>query len=185
MAQLDESLDVANMDLGGFDLLPKGWYLAQVIESEMAPTKTGGRMVKATFEVLDGEARGRKVWANYTWTNSNPEAQRIGRQQLGRLASCVGVEALGDTEELHFRPLMIKVGVREGTGEYRDQNVISDCKPHEGVAPVQPARREAPRQEAAQQRQSEPSQQRPAGPSSTGAPQPRPTGSRPWGQQRA
>lgn len=181
MAQLDESLDVANMDLGGFDLLPKGWYLAQVIESEMAPTKTGGRMVKATFEVLDGDARGRKVWANYTWTNSNPEAQRIGRQQLGRLASCVGVEALGDTEELHFRPLMIKVGVKEGAGEYRDQNVIADCKAHEGASPVrrthqEPPRRDEPRQEAAPQR--------PDARSDTGAPPPRPAGSRPWGQQR-
>lgn len=132
MAQLDEELDVANMDLSSsYSLLPKGWYIAQLVESDMIKTKTDGLMVKARFDILEGQYEGRPVFTNFNWRNNNPEAQEIGRKQLGQLAAAVGVGPLRDTEELHFKPVMIKVGIKvekEGSA-YDDSNRITEYKP--------------------------------------------------------
>ncbi|MFN7431379.1 MAG: DUF669 domain-containing protein [bacterium] len=46
------------------DPLPADKYLAVVSESELKPTKTGGgKYLQLTFQIIDGEFKGRLVWA--------------------------------------------------------------------------------------------------------------------------
>lgn len=43
--------------------LPAGRYQAQIVESEMRPTKAGdGQYLWLGFDVLDGPHKGRKFW---------------------------------------------------------------------------------------------------------------------------
>jgi len=59
----------------GFDPIPAGKYPAVIIESEMKTTKSGtGRYLELTFEVIDGEYHGRKVWARLNLENPNSTA---------------------------------------------------------------------------------------------------------------
>lgn len=93
------------------DVLPAGIYLAQVVESDIAPTKTGGKMLKLTHEVIDGACKGRRVWGNINIQNPSPEAERIGQAQLSSLCHAVGVMKLTDSAQLHMKPVRIRVTV--------------------------------------------------------------------------
>lgn len=117
-----------------YELLPAGWYTAQVVESAVAPLRSGnGEAIKLTFEVLSDGHRNRKVWANLNVRHTNPEAERIAQQQLRELCDSVGVVRFNDTSELHYKPVQIRVKIRKDTtGQYEDQNEVAGFKPAGG-----------------------------------------------------
>ena len=122
-----------------FELLPAGWYVAQVSESEIAPLKSGnGEGLRLTFEVLADQYRGRKVWANLNVRHSNPEAERISQQQLRELCDAIGIARITDTQQLHNRPVEIRIKVREDkTGRYEPQNEVAGFRAaRAGAAPA-------------------------------------------------
>ncbi|HEX4918067.1 MAG TPA: DUF669 domain-containing protein, partial [Limnobacter sp.] len=44
------------------DVLPAGKYIAAIVDNEIKPTKSGtGERLNLTFEILEGEHKGRKV----------------------------------------------------------------------------------------------------------------------------
>jgi hypothetical protein len=100
--------------LKDFDTLPAGDYLAMATESELKPTKDGnGTYLAFTFEILDGEFKGRKIWANITRSNQNRKAVEIGNAALSSLCRAVKVMRPKESFELHNLPLVIKVKVRK------------------------------------------------------------------------
>ncbi len=104
----------------GFDPIPAGNYLAVVTETEMKPTKAGdGKYLQLTFQVLEGEFKGRLVWARLNLENANATTVKIARAELSAICRAVGVMAPKDSVELHNLPLVIKVGCkkRQDTGE--------------------------------------------------------------------
>lgn len=116
--------DVAPQE--SFSPLPAGVYLAHAVESAVAPTRTGGQMIKMTFQVLQGQYANRKVFANINVRNSNPDAERIGQSQLSALCHATGVLQLQDTSQLHNKPVNIRVRIRkDDTGQYGDKNEVS------------------------------------------------------------
>jgi hypothetical protein len=173
MAQLPGTFDPNEIPDDDFDLLPPGKYLAQVIESALADTKNGtGQILTLTFEIMDGEFERRRVWERLNIVNANPDAQRIAQQQLKRLCDASGAGVINDSEELHFKPVVIDVGVRQDkTGQYRDQNSIKGFAPAEGgqSSAARPAAASRPAASA-------PAQQR-------GAPTQANGQRRPWGQR--
>ena len=110
-----------------FTPIPAGSYIAQVVESEIKPTKNGtGQMMNLTFEVLDGQYKNRKVFGRINVVNQSAEAERIGQSQLSALCHATGVMQLQDTVQLHNKPIKIKVKVRvDETGKYDDQNEVT------------------------------------------------------------
>lgn len=111
-----------------FDLLPAGKYLAQVIDSEVVPTKAGtGQMLKLTFEIMDGEYANRRLWARLNIANENAQAQQIGLAQLSALCHAVGVTKLTDSLELHEKPVLVTVKVRKAKpgDTYGDSNDVT------------------------------------------------------------
>lgn len=126
-----------------FDLLPAGKYLAQVIDSEIKPTKSGtGQVLKLTFEVLDGEFSRRRVWSYLNIANENADAERIGLSQLSALCHAVGVMQLTDSVQLHDKPVQITVKVRKAKpgSDYGDSNDVSGFSSASGAAPSGVAR---------------------------------------------
>lgn len=107
-----------------FDPIPAGKYIAAITESEMKPTKNGnGRYLEMTFGILDGQYKGRKVWARLNLDNPNATAVRIARGKLSAICRAVGVIQPRDSIELHNLPLSIKVTCekRDDTGEITNE----------------------------------------------------------------
>lgn len=97
-----------------YELMPVGWYTAQVTESEIVPLKSGnGQAIKLTFTVLSDNYRGRKVWVRLNVRHTNADAERISQQQLRELCESIGLVRMTDTIELHNKPVQIKVKIRK------------------------------------------------------------------------
>ena len=107
------------------DPLPAGKYLAVVSESELKPTKTGGgKYLQLTFQIIDGEFKGRLVWARLNLENKSEMTVKIARGELSAICRAIGVMQPKDSVELHNVPLEINVGLkkRDDNGEFT--NVI-------------------------------------------------------------
>lgn len=119
-----------------YELLPAGWYAAQVIESDIVNLKSGnGQAIKLTFEVLSDGYRGRKVWSQLNIRHTNPKAETIAQQQLRELCDSIGVVRMQDTAELHNKPMQVKVKIRKDeTGQYEDQNEVTGFKAAGGLS---------------------------------------------------
>lgn len=137
MAILNFDINSVEKRENNFELLPAGWYTAQVVESEVMPLNSGnGTALKLTFEVLSDGYRNRKLWARLNIQHNNQDAERIAKQQLRELCEAAGVSSLPDSNLLHFKPVQVRVKIRkDDTGRYEDQNDIAGYKPaaQEGV----------------------------------------------------
>ena len=120
------------------DPLPAGKYLAVVSESELKPTKTGGgKYLQLTFQIIEGEFKGRLVWARLNLENKSEMTVKIARGELSAICRAIGVMQPKDSVELHNIPLEINVGLkkRDDNGEFT--NVIKGyAKKGGGGAPM-------------------------------------------------
>lgn len=135
----------------GFDPVPSGWYLCVVSDSEMKKTKAGtGEYLKLTFEIIEGEYKGRKLWAQLNLDNPNAQAVQIARGELSALCRAIGVLVPKDSCELHDRPLLVKAKLvkRQDTGEMK--NEVGGYKPREEGQPARPAANAQQKQPAQQ-----------------------------------
>lgn len=122
-------------DLNGFDArtveptadfepIPAGKYLAAIMASQMKPTKNGnGNYLELEFAVLEGNCKGRKLWARLNLNNPNTTTVKIARSELSAICRAVGVMQPKDSVELHNLPLVITVKLkkREDTGELTNE----------------------------------------------------------------
>ncbi len=107
-----------------FEPIPAGKYLAVITDNEMKPTKAGtGNHLQLTFELLEGEYMGRKLWARLNLFNSNETTEKIAQAELSAICRAVGVLAPNDSVELHNLPLVIHVKCkkRPDTGEITNE----------------------------------------------------------------
>ena len=130
MALLDETYNRSELPASenNFEALPAGWYTARITEAEIKATKAGtGRYIKIRYDILGPIHQGRAVFGNLNVRNTNPQAEKIGRQQLNELMMSVGLETLSDTDQLIGALLQIKLKVRESQ-EYGNSNDVSGFK---------------------------------------------------------
>ena len=113
----------------GFDPLPAADYTAVIAESGFQETKAGdGQYLKLTFEIIDGQYKGRKIWTNLNLNNPNAKAVEIAKGQLSAICRAVGVLQPQDSGELHDRPLIIRVKCKKRPDTGDIQNEISSYK---------------------------------------------------------
>jgi len=123
-----------------YDPIPAGWYQAIISNSEMKPTRDGyGEYLSLTLQVIEGQYSNRLVFARLNLKNANDKAVDIARKDLAAICRAVGVMSPQSSEELHDKPLMIKVKVRAAQGEYDASNDVAGYKGVDGntSAPVQ------------------------------------------------
>ncbi|RMF73508.1 MAG: DUF669 domain-containing protein [Acidobacteria bacterium] len=121
----------------GFEPVPAGKYLAVITESEHRPTKAGdGRYLQLTFQVIEGEHKGRLLWARLCLEHPNAQTVQIARGQLSAICRAVGVMTPRDSVELHNLPLVIRVACkkRDDTGE-----IVNEIRGFEARQRVEPA----------------------------------------------
>lgn len=110
---------------GDYKPLPEGLYLAEMTESDMKQTRSGGWMISAKFNIIQPEAqKNRVVFHNFNVENQNPKAVEIGLQQLKRCAEAVAKQRFEDTSELHNIPLTLDVEIQPEQNGYKAQNRI-------------------------------------------------------------
>ena len=107
--------DSAEVDVnatGSYDPLPDGEYTLMALEAEEKNTAAGtGSYIKAKFEVIKGDHKGRWVWMNFNINNPSEKAQKIGRQQLVAWATACGKPDADDTDKLINKPFNAAVGL--------------------------------------------------------------------------
>lgn len=116
------SFDASSYQAPSFGVLPKGWYKAVIEASEMKPTQKGGMYIQMTFSIIEGFAKGRKIFSRYNVINDNEDTVRIAYEQLGALSHAVGVIRWENPAQLHNIPLNLRLKVVDGKGEYEDSN---------------------------------------------------------------
>jgi hypothetical protein len=97
-----------------FDPIPAGKYLAMITASEMKPNKAGtGSYLELVFTILEGEHKGRQLWARLNLDNPNELAVKIARAELSAVCRAVGVLTPRDSTELHNLPLVVRVACKK------------------------------------------------------------------------
>ncbi len=147
MAFLNETFvaaDLPQSDLN-FEPIPPGWYDVNITGAELRQTKAGtGQYIAVRYDVTGPTHQGRVVFANLNIRNANPQAESIGRQQLGELMRAIGMAKVEDTDQLIGHHLQIKVKIRESAG-YDPQNDVAGFRASaspssQAAAPAAPAK---------------------------------------------
>lgn len=140
MAFLGQEYVVSDLPVGtGFDPIPAGWYTAKVVEAKLKDTKSGtGQYIAIRYDILGPQYQGRVVFGNINIKNPNPQAEEIGRQQLGDLSRSIGLSRVSDTDQLIGGEVQIKVSVRKQEG-YDDSNDVRGFKAVDGTTFVSQA----------------------------------------------
>jgi hypothetical protein len=112
--------------------IPVGRYNAVITASEMKPTKSGGQRLALTVEIIEGQYMGRKIFTGINLVNANPEAEKIAKIELSNVCRAVGIIHPRESEELHNKPLSIKVAIKPETEQYPAGNEI---KGWDAIAP--------------------------------------------------
>lgn len=116
-----------------FEVIPAGKYVCQVITSEMRPTKDGaGSYLWLELEILEGEHAGRKVFDRLNLQNSNQQTVDIARRALSALCHAVGELQVQNSEQLHFKPVLVTVRVRPASDGYDASNEVRGYAPVDG-----------------------------------------------------
>jgi len=106
--------------------VPAGKYVAMITESEMKPTKAGtGNYLQLTFEILEGDFKGRLLWARLNLDNPNAQAVAIARAELSAVCRAVGVLTPTDSVQLHNLPLVISVRCKKRSDSDEMSNEIN------------------------------------------------------------
>lgn len=136
-----QTAEVDPNEVRTFELIPAGWYAAQMVDSKHEAAKSGnGEYLKLEFDLLDAPYANRKIWLNLNLWHANEEAVRIANQQRLELLQALGKPNAQTTEELHAIPVMIKVGIREDkSGKYEPQNIIKGFKAYGSATPARAA----------------------------------------------
>ena len=138
----------AQQDLGK---LPTGEYVAQIIDSDLKPTQSGGQYLELTYEVTEGPLKGRKHWERLNLDNASAQVVEIANRQFASVREATGVPNPRDSAELHYRPHVIRVefypagsAKRNGQVRDRDESNIKAWKKLDGATPMSAPQQSAP-----------------------------------------
>lgn len=99
-----------------FEDLPAGIYefeieASDVIETGPEGNRTGNGLKYTANVRAPAELEGRKFFGFINLENKNAEAQRIGQEDFAKLRRAIGVDEVDDSEDLHLKPYMVKLGM--------------------------------------------------------------------------
>lgn len=136
MAIFAQTFDANTVEPSNFDVFPAGKYLAQIVSSEMRPTKDGrGQYLFLELDILEGQFAGRKLFDRLNLVNDNPDTVDIATRTLSSICRATGQMQVKDSEQLHLIPLIADVRVRPPKGQYGESNSIRYL-PRNAAAPA-------------------------------------------------
>lgn len=141
MASLGGVFDATQVAPSGTRVfIPAGQYPAQVLRTDIIPTKDGnGKFAWFEIEITDGEFKGCTLETRMNLWNQNEKAVEIAQRDLSALCHATGEMAVEDTDQLCFKPFQVVVKIKpkvmeaDGvTQKYAEQSEVGGFKP---VAP--------------------------------------------------
>lgn len=137
MAIFAQTFDANSVEPSNFDVFPAGKYLAQIVSSEMRPTKDGrGQYLFLELDILEGPFAGRKLFDRLNLVNDNPDTVDIATRTLSSICRATGQMQVKDSEQLHLIPLIADVRVRPPKGQYGESNSIRYLPRNAAAAPT-------------------------------------------------
>ena len=137
MAIFAQTFDANSVEPSNFDVYPAGKYLAQIVSSEMRPTKDGrGQYLFLELDILEGQFAGRKLFDRLNLVNDNPDTVDIATRTLSSICRATGQMQVKDSEQLHLIPLIADVRVRPPKGQYGESNSIRYLPRNAAAAPA-------------------------------------------------
>jgi len=123
-----------------FQPLPAGWYPAQITGSEVKATKDGhGSYLALELTILGGQYNNRKVFDRLNLHNANETAVEIARKTLSAICHAVNVMQVQDSQELHGKPLEVKLNVKpERTENGNTYDPTNEVKGYRGIGGAKP-----------------------------------------------
>lgn len=109
--------------------VPSAWYAMQIVNSEIRPTAAkDGNYLWLEYEMMEAvhpNYKGRKAWENLNIDNPNTQTVQIANSQLSAICRSVGVMLVQDSNQLHGKPLSVKLGIEPATEKYKAKNVVN------------------------------------------------------------
>lgn len=127
MAALGQTFEASqheSMEERNYDPIPNGVYKVMITASEIKDTKNNdGRYVSLTFEIVEGDYKGRKLFNNLNLWNKSAQAVAIAQKELKTICDAVRKPRINDTCELHdiVMQARVVVGKRKDTGEPQNE----------------------------------------------------------------
>ena len=119
-----------------YDPIPDGEHTCIVNSSAWKDSASGGNYLEIEFSIFGGQFEGRMIWDRLNLVNPNPTAVSIAQQDLASICRAVGVDKISDTEELHYKEVIVTVTIRKGDNGYEDSNEIKAYAPAGRSAPA-------------------------------------------------
>jgi hypothetical protein len=134
---LGSGYNAANVETSDNEPLPAGEYIVQVDSAELRQTKAGtGTGCNMTFEVVDGNAIGRKLFNWFNLAHENPKAAQIGQGEFASLCKSLGVLTPQDTDELLGKFCVVRVAIKDGRNEIKGYKPAPTNASSQPVAPT-------------------------------------------------
>jgi len=126
VADLGCQFDAESVDpLGDRSPVPAGKYRCIVTKSDWKETKSGsGRYLEFTFQIVDGDHKGRMLRSRLNLENKSQGAVEIARRELSSICRAVGKMSPRDTLELHDIPLVVAVEVKKREDNHELTNEV-------------------------------------------------------------
>lgn len=137
----------------GFDTLPLGDYVAQIIENTKEPISKNedkGDCLSLCWKVTEGQYEGRLFWQRISlWFQGQEKTPgmvvKIANGQFAEVRKATGVAVPNDADELMFIPCMVSYGPQKNDPRYSE---VKSVKPV-GAAPVRQVGASVPAHQAA------------------------------------
>jgi len=145
MAKLNKKFNTGDHDeMRDFEAVPLGDYHVKVKSSELKDTKAKieakekGKKVKGQrlgfqFQVMEGQYKGRILFANLNLENENEDTVRMAEEEFTSICLACGKKTVEDTDELNGIELIMSVKVKPKTAQYPAQNVSTGYAPLKGA----------------------------------------------------
>lgn len=119
--------------VGSFEPIPVGDYKVIISASEKKSASTGrGEYLQFTYDIVEGDYKGRKLFDRLNIVNDTPTAQKIAQSKLSAICHILGILRPKMTEELHDKPFIVSVAIRPAKGEYSASNEVRGYKYPDG-----------------------------------------------------
>lgn len=125
---LDATQYERTMGSGEKTPLPAGFYTGVITRAELRDNKStakdpNGKYLEVEFDITSPQDHGnRKFWDKFNLVNSNAIAVKIGKEQLSDLAKSLGMDNLGDADELLGKECAFVLSVQPAQGQYSASN---------------------------------------------------------------
>ena len=112
-----------------YEALPQGDYEVMIVDSAMESNKANtGQFLKLQLQVISGPRTNAVLFVRLNLINPNPKAVEIAQRDLSAICHAVGVLQVTDSAQLHNRPFIAKVTVKEDP-QYGLSNEVKGYKP--------------------------------------------------------